>query len=337
MAITLSVDQLTADTQELYLRTVEDQVHDRIPIVHKMRKMKRVVTKGGRNVVKPLRYAKNTQTQSYGKAEPLDSGTESKRTAAKFAWKYTQTPIKYDVEDEILNDGENQIVDTIAEEVKSAQEDQMDTLSENFFAVYDKAGTVSTPGSNDPLSLNAGICHDPTYGGLATYGGITRGVGDWFTGRTGNDSAQAFTTVVSVSFNQWDYMVDQVLTKRGNRKSLLAVCGSVLFRKWKSLVRAKERELDTSGMMAKAGFASFTIDGVEIVLDDNCPASYFYMLDLSTWEWRISPKRNFEVTKFVWQGQVNNGLDEYLARVKLAHTGLICWKPANNYMTTAMS
>ena len=127
------------------------------------------------------------------------------------------------------------------------------------------------------------------------------------------------------------------MTKRGVRKNLLAVAGSALYRKWKSLVRAKEGDVNRSGDLAKAGFAAFSIDGVEIVLDDNCPASYFYMLDMSTWEWRISSKRNFKVTKFVWQAEQNNGVDEYLARVLLAHTGLICWKPQNNYITSNMS
>jgi hypothetical protein len=336
MAVTLSVDQLTADTQELYLRTVEDQVHDRIPLVHKLKKLKRVVTKGGRYVTKPLRYAKNTQTQNYATGAPMNSGTENKRTAAKFNWRKTTTPIKYTCDDEIENDGEQAIVDTIAEEVKSAQEDMMDSLSLNFFGIYN-GSTVASPGTTDPLSLNAAFYGGATtYGGLAVYGGITRSaIGDWWDGNV--DDGTARNNPTTVSFNHWDYMVDKCLQHRGNRKSLLAVCGSTLYHKWKSLVRAKEAEIDITGMLAKAGFASFSIDGVELVLDDNCPANYFYMLDLETWEWRISPKRNFKVTPFKWQGEVNQGVDEYLARILLAHTGLICWKPRNNYMATNMA
>ena len=340
MSVTINVDQLTTDTQELYLRTVEDQVHDRIPLIYKMRRMRRVITKGGRRITKPVRYGKNTQTQSYVKGQSMDSGRDTKRTQARFTWKFTQTPIKYDVEDEIMNDGEAEVVDTVAGEATAAQEDMLDKLSEQFFGQYVTPGAVTASGSvptGSPLSLNAAFYGaSATYGGYATYGNITRStVGDWWDGNV--DDGSTIHTATSVSFHQWDFMVDLCLRYKGQRKNLLAVCGAALYRKWKSLVRAKEGKLDISGMMAKAGFASFQIDGVELVLDDNCAANYFYMLDLSSWEWRISPKRNFKVTPFKWQGENNDGVDEYLARVLLAHTGLICWKPRVNYMACNMS
>ncbi|KKK58850.1 hypothetical protein LCGC14_3040260, partial [marine sediment metagenome] len=146
MAVTIAIDQLNTDTRDLYLRTVEDQVHDRIPLIHKLKRMNRVNTKGGVNIRKPMRYAKNTQTEHYVKGATMGSATESKRTAAKFTWAYTQTPIKYDVDDEIMNNGDEAIVDTITEEVKAAQEDQVDTLSQNFFGQYITAGTVDGSG-----------------------------------------------------------------------------------------------------------------------------------------------------------------------------------------------
>ena len=335
MAVTLAVDQMTTDTQELYLKSVVDQVHDRIPLIYKLRRMRKVMTVGGRNIVKGLRYGKNTETQNYGTGEPMGSGTSTKRTAAKFPWRKTQTPMKYTCDDEIENQGENQIIDTISEEVDSAQLDMLDALSENFFGIYN--GTLSTPGPKDPMSINAALTHNTTYGGVLVYGGITRSAqADWFNGRTGNDGAQAVTTAVEVSFHQWDYMVDKCLQKRGNRNQLLAICGSKIYRKWKSLVRMKGDDVDYSGDLAKAGFASFKIDNVEIVLDDNCSENYFYMLSLGDWEWRINPKRNFRVTPFKWQGENNDGLDEYLARILLAHN-LVCWKPINSYMTSAMA
>lgn len=336
MAVTVNVDQLTADTKELYLRTLEDQVHDRIPLIHKLRRMNKVITRGGRFVTKPIKIQKNTQTQHYGTNEPMASGTESKRTQARFKFKYTQTPIKYDVDDEIMNDGDAVIVDTVAAEVSAAQEDMVDKLSENFFGVYNGA-SVAAPSDKQPLSINAAFYGgSTTYGGLATYGNIARtAVGDLWNGNMDDGSTQNAAT--PVSFNHWDFMVDKCLQFKGKRSELLAITGSALFRKWKSHVRAMESTIDITGMLAKAGFSAFSIDGVELVLDDNVPAGYFYMLDLSKWEWRISPKRDFKVTPFKWQGENNDGIDEYLARVLLAHTGMICWKPRTSYMATNMS
>jgi len=52
--------------------------------------------------------------------------------------------------------------------------------------------------------------------------------------------------------------------------------------------------------------------------------------------WYISAKRNFLVTDFKWQGEQNDGIDEWLSRVLVAHTGLVCNKPRNNFMTVNM-
>ena len=339
MAITLSVDQLNSDTQEFYVRTVVDQVHDRIPLIYKLRRMRRVITKGGTKISRPFTYGKNRQTQSYVKGATLNSGTEPKRSTAKFSWKLTQTPIKYDVEDELMNNGPEAIVDTIKAEVSAAQEDMVDTLSENMFGIYN--GVAAAPPTGYMESIPAALLYTTFSGtttvyGQATYGEVTRGaVTDFFHGIV-DDGATASSTATSATFGQFDFMVDSVLKHRGNRSSLLAICGSALYRKWKMLVRSKESGIDKNGMLAKAGFASFQIDGVEFVLDDNCPAGMFLLLDLSTWEWRINPLRNFEVTPFEWQGRYNDGIDEYLGRILLTHN-LVCWKPQNNYMATQMS
>ena len=340
MAVTINVDRLTSDTQDFFLRTVEDEVHDRIPVVYKMRRMKRVITKGGKWIKKTVKYAKNTMTQHYGKNQIMESGTEDKRTQMRFRMRHTQIPIKYDVEDLVMNDGDVATVDTVKAETQAAQEDMMDKLSENFFGQFVTPGTVTPSGSIPtyaPYSFNAAFYGaSATYGGFASYGNLTRGaVNDWADGLV--DDLTTINAATVVSFDHWDLMVDSCLKHRGNRKRLLAVCGAALFRKWKSHVRSKEAGIDIKGMLAKAGFAAISIDGVELVLDDNVADNYFYMLELGTWEWRISPKRNFQVTKFKWQGENNDGVDEWLARVMLTHTGMICWKPRNNYMATNMS
>lgn len=336
MAVTIATDQLTATTQKLYLKSVVDQVHDRIPFIYRLRKMGQVNTDGGSSIVRPLRYGKNTQTQNYGANTELNSGRDTLFTSAEFDWKYTQTPIKYTVDDEIKNSGQPQIVNVIKESVRAAQDDMMDTLSANIFGTYD--GTFGTPGGNDPLSLNAAFYGGATtYGGVATYGGITRSaMNDWWDGNI--DDCSSLNAATTVSFTQWDFMVEKCMQYKAKRTNLMAITGSALYRKWKQLVRAKSNnDCDVSGMMAKAGFEAFSIDGIELVLDDNCPASYFFMLDMEQWEWRISPKRNFKVTPFEWQGGQNNGLDEYLARILLAHTGAICWKPRTSYFATNMA
>ena len=340
MAVTLpDVSRLKVDTQIFYTKTIVDQIEARYPVVKKMKKSNIKIWTGGSEVQMPITYERNNQTQHYAKGEQMGSSTESKRSYAKHELVYTQTPIKYDVEDFTENNGSQVTIDTIAAEVEAAQMGQIYTLSQNGYGIYDGSTLqASAPTSKQPLSLNAALTHDTTYNGIENYGGITRGAQtDYFNGVSGDGTNTAVDSAVGVSYSQWDFMVDSCLKHGAKRSSLMAVCGADLYLKWKSLVRAKESGLTASSDMFKVGFAAFSIDGVDIVLDDNCPASTFYMLDMDSWMWYISSKRNFLVTDFKWQGEQNDGIDEWLSRVLIAHTGLVCNKPRNNYMTVAMS
>lgn len=338
MAVTTpDTDRLRVDTQIMYTKTIWNQIEDRNPVIRKMRKTSIMYT-GGSEVQIPVTIERNNQTQHYGIGEQMNSSTESKRSYAKHTLIYTQTPMKYDVRDEVENNGALATINTISAEVDSAQTGQIYTLSRNAFGLYGSDSTITNPTSKEPLSLNAALTHDITIGGRLDYGGITRSTQtDFWNGVSGDgDTITDATTQVGVSYAQWDHMVDSCLKHGGKRNRLMAIAGSKLFHKWKSLVRAKENSLDTSGELFKVGFASFSIDNVEIVLDDNCPADTFYMLDMDTWQWYISSKRNFKVTDFKWQGDMNDGIDEYLGRVLLSHTGMFCNKPRNNYFTTNM-
>jgi len=348
MAVTTdsTITRIGADTREYFFGTLIDQVFDRIPLIYKLRRMKRVIVRGGRELKWPVSYGKNTQSQIYEPGDPLYASTETKRTLATAGWTYMTIPIMYDVEDEVANDGNEVITDTIKAEVSSAQESFMDQLSQTFYGNYGvlDSTTVSAPTTGKPYSIpsalwfytNGGTGATNFDGGLDTYGGITRSaVGDWWLGNTGTAPTHYAQTEVDVSPETWDYAVLSCMKKRGSRSNLLAVCGPTLWAKWKSWARTENRGNEQKGMLAKVGFTAFTIDDIELVLDDNCPDNYFYMLDLSTWKWFINARRNFKMTPFVWQAQTANGADEYLARILLAHN-LVCTKPCNNYFTANM-
>jgi len=339
MAVTEpDMSRLDADTQLFYTKTIWDQIKARYPVVSKMKTKNIRSYSGGTEIQIPVITERNNQTEHYKTGQQMGSGTEAKRSYAKFTMVKTQTPIKYDCDDFIENNGTAVTIDTIAAEVAAAQEGLIYELSRNGFGLYD--GALDDPDTTkEPLSLNAALTHNPALGGLATYGGITRtSQDDFWNGVSGTDSTNIdLGDAAPVSYDQWDFMVDSCMKHGAQRNRLMAICGSGLYRKWKNLVRAKESGLSAGGSKFTVGFSEFSIDGVDIVLDDNCPASTFYMLDMDTWQWWISSKRNFKVTEFDWQGKYNNGIDEYLARVLLAHTGMICTKPRNNYITTSMN
>lgn len=80
------------------------------------------------------------------------------------------------------------------------------------------------------------------------------------------------------------------------------------------------------------------IDGIEIVQDSFLTAGlvdhsgttlaaekWMLLLNIPDWELRLHPK-HFKFTGFTWQGDRQDGYDEWLARIMIAGN-LICWKP----------
>jgi hypothetical protein len=336
MAVTdIDISRIESDTRDFYDRTLEDQVHDRIPLVYKLKQGNRVVTRGGNNIRIPVIYAKNQQTQHYTKGQPMGSATEDKRTSAKFPWANTQTPIKYDVDDFTNNNGEEEIVDTIEAEVMGAQEGQADQLSDVFFR-------TSAALTGEPLGIMSALSYNTSLGGIAAYGGITRDADNDPVAFVNSGTAPVtwwggwvYTTAVSPTLANFRLLCNACKTKRTKQGDYIAITTPKIFERYRSLLDAR-KELDESGDMVDAGFQSMKVDGIEIVLDDNCPANHFFMLNTTTWEWRINPKRNFKMTNFVWQGDMNDGVDEWLARIMIRHN-LVCRKPIANGVFTNMS
>jgi len=316
----LNIDQLNTDTRKFYDRTLTDQVHDRIPLIHKLRRMKRVITRGGTQIQIGLKYARNTQSEHYTMGSILNSGNDTKRTAAVFDWRYKNTPIKYTGEDEIKNQGDTQIFDTVSEEIEAGQEDCMEYLSDVLF----ESTSPGTDTSAIPQGLNSAL--DLT----STYGEITRSstVNAWWRG-------SVVSTGKTVSLAEFRSGYQTIAQYRVNFKNVLCITTKSIFQKFQALLQPHVNT-PIVGEMAKAGFRSMSIDGIEIVIDDNVPDDYFYMLDLSTWQWRINPVRDFKLTDFKWQGENNNGTDEYLARILLAHNW-VCNKPRANQVWTSMT
>ena len=92
---------------------------------------------------------------------------------------------------------------------------------------------------------------------------------------------------------------------------------------------------------ANIGFQKMYIDGMNIVdwayLETNTTMdNWVFGLNMDTWEFHISPARNFKLTPFEWAGKYPNGQDKYLARLLLAGN---CFtkRPSGNMWLSAVS
>ena len=103
----------------------------------------------------------------------------------------------------------------------------------------------------------------------------------------------------------------------------------------RSEAESKTGLVKPSVMNFKYGHESFNIYNIDIVqsswMSTNSRTASMAMLNPNTWNFRISPKRNFKMKPFVWQGEVQGGIDAWLARILLAGS-LTCERPRNNML-----
>jgi len=101
------------------------------------------------------------------------------------------------------------------------------------------------------------------------------------------------------------------------------------------------------GPLVKYGFNTFMLDdNVEIVCDtyltdtiltdETTPQNWVFGFNAEDWKLWLYRGRAFNLTPFVWQGQMANQPDAHLARV-LLKGNLACEKPNGSIFRTAIS
>jgi hypothetical protein len=322
---------ITATTRELWLRTVKSQVFCRLAVSAALIDRKQVTMKGT-NIKQTLDVAETDDlAQEYElDTEPLTSSKKTVFNTAHFHWKKFQVPVEYGVDEELENissAGETQIVDLEKAMVKKAQRAARIKLYKMIWGY--KSATSDTDkgfqGIMDALSL------DRTYGGIdsttETY---------WDGGHIGTDNPTSTAYPASIAtFRQARSAIQQYVESLGD---LMAVTSSAIFQSLQSEVETRDIYTRDGSKMAKYGFNSMMIDGVEIVEDPWLnlntwgtatgykTSEFFALLHLPDWELRIHPRRAMKFTGFTWQGEVVNGYDKWLARI-LTAGNFICWQP----------
>ena len=323
-------------TLNLWKRTIASQVIMRNPLIAALFLARRFVWKGGKSVTQPL--AKNdavSLVQDYSVGDPLTSQRKTYLRNAYFLWKYKQLPVVLTVEEKLHNmgGGDTAPVDFSAWLVQEAQRSMRLKMRNDAYGAGADSGAAFQ-------GLASALTHDATYGGLSRATSVTNG---WWQGASMAESWTDQGTSVAPSIDLCDRMMDAVSRKETvGPHRWLYICGEAIYRELKKFVRAKRIDTGT-GMLAKFGFQSFTIDGVEFVKDPYLINSsltnahkMFYLLDLNTWEYRVHPQRSFLWTGFTWQGDFTNGADEDLGRIMLMGN-LVCWQPNANIYLTAVS
>lgn len=329
---------IQASTRDLWLKTYQSQVWRRTPLMARLWDGNRVVTRGGKSIVRPVDKAEaDTLAQPYAANDPLNSGSKTYLDNPYFLWKYINMPITYGLEEEIQNDGDPAAIDLVPFLVKKAQRGIRLALYQHMWGIDPASTTIlaTTDAGKHFQSVRQALKHDATYGHLAR---ATTTTNQFWQGGSIAASWADQSTAYTPSIDTFRKAVTAVQEFVEDTNDYLCVVGPAIFRQLQSQVEARRMDVSNSTPLAKYGFSTLRIDGIEVVSDPWLTAGHvsdgatiMALLKISSWEVRISPKRNFKFTGFTWQGDVPNGVDQWLARILLAGN-MVCWQPNANIM-----
>lgn len=344
----MSADNFTNAVRELWLPGTVKQVWTAIPMYTALMMKKRVTVKGGKQITRAVDMAEmDGVAQEYGPNTPLSSAQVEFLERPHWHWKKFQIPIEYDEEEESEGRGgaATAPVDLVEEKTQKGLRAARLKLNQQMY-------NYPSSTSDDDLGFQGipdALEHDATYGGLARAIGTTTRT--WWQGRSLAATYADRNTAAAASIENFRIVKAEVLQYGdGKPGGLLAVCGSLIFRKLQAQVEGSAvntRFGQTS--LGRYGFSTLTIDGIQVVEDTFLNTKpwgtssgydtryWFFMLTLDTWELRLFPGRDLSrVTPFEYQGKIINGYDKFLARVPVKGN-LVCYRPNGNFWASNWS
>jgi hypothetical protein len=345
----MATADVTLATRELFDRTLVNQVFMRTPMVEALQRNGQVKStfKGGKYIEKLI----DTDTieslvQEYTSGSALQDSKKTTLEKPRFTWKYAQLPLRYDVDEYIQNADagrEEQLLDLPEHLVKKAHADLKLWMSAKIFNSGSTTGVAD--GATSFQSLVSALDVDVTYGTITRTASSNTNdywqgadpAGLW-SGITSGTQANATNLTIS-NIRKWVHESDVAHHMEGE-DDLMCLCCPTLFNKLRAEMESKV--IYKPGLKQSQGINSMLLDGgIEIVSvpylqTTSTMKTWFFIINLRYWEWRMSNKRNFNFTGFKWQGDQSGGYDMWLARIMMCGN-FFCWKPNSSMWLSAVS
>ena len=334
----MATPNLSASTREYWDRTVYDEVYLKCVLINRLIERNQVVFKSGLAYKATVDYAEmDDLAQEYGDNEPLKGDSKSQWATIRWYRKRLQLPIKVTGGESLDNAddgaGDGQIFDLQERLVAKGQRAMRKVLNNLIWRAGSSARDAE--GHKEWQGVGDALTHDVTYGGLARL--IATPAYSWWQGGSLAGTYTDQATAMVPSIDNFRRCVDAVSTYIDRTDDLLSVTSKSIWRTLQSQVEGQRTYKE--GPMAKYGFMSFSIDGVEVVAEpwlDLCATriKYFTILHIPDWQLRLSRKRRLGTfTGFEWQGKIEGGKDDYLGHLLLAGN-LVCTQPNASILKT---
>jgi hypothetical protein len=343
----LSLDgNIQSTTRALFLKSIKPQVIMQMPLLARLWMAKKVTWEGGTVIKQPVQKATMASLlQPYVPTDGLNTGAKTLLNDPYFHWKYAQLPVQYNIEQHIQNGGsaDTAPVKLVPFLVKEAVRGMKIGLYRMIYGI-DSTGTDYDHKKEFNSCVDA-LTHDRTYGHLARSTTLDNDTyAAWWQGASIAASFADQATAITASIASFRKAMAAINTyDQGLPGGKLCCVGPTIFQALQSEVEARHIYNRDGSLLAKYGFNTLMLDGVEIVQDNFLTNAVqtnahkkFFIYTVDDWELRIHPERNINLTPFVWQGDRDGGRDEWLARVMIAGN-LVCWKPNGSIYLTNMA
>jgi len=335
-SMTINWDALSSLTRDKFLPVLVDNIFNSNPIAVKMLKNAEVLD-GGRKIITPLEYAKNTAQGFYSGYDVLDTTPSDPITAAVWDWKQAYANISISGEEELKNSGDSMILSLLKSKMGNAERSLKDLYGTKLFG----SGTAS-PGSNeitalcgqgnvfgsaadyraesaiiDATSADSSANHAPgnidncIIGYNRSLGGVNSDSNSWweskFASFTMGDSADDTTAATFDNLATTTNGVSKIAARMtrmygaltiGADQPDLIVCSQVLYDAYETGLQANKRFVGTDAMLVDAGFSTLKFKGADVVADSHCPPGVMLFLNTKYLDFKVHSKRNFSFQDF---------------------------------------
>jgi len=346
---------LSIVTRELLTKGRINQVYLAMPFLESLQQRNQIITRGGKTIdkiVDTVEIDDLAQTYRLGSGDILTDSEKEVKAQPSFGWKAAQLPLRYGSDVEIMNvfAGSREQLVAYAEDLANRGLRGMRIKLEKM--IFNNGSTTTTDyndsGENFQSLVNA-LKHDDTYGGITRT--MASGVANYWQsanptfnpattaeGTSPGTSTQGTATNFTVN-NLRNWLIYVKLHSDAKNDIEVYTC-STLFNKMKAEAEAKGVYSPGKGRM-DIGFDDMYVDGYRIVevprlQTDSTMQNWVFICNMSKWELRVHPERNFKMTDFKHQAEQINGVDQYLARIFLAGN-LMCWQPNANMFLSNVS
>lgn len=344
----MASNDLTIATRELFQRSLTNEVFMKTPFIEELKRRRQVTFSGGKYVERLVDTAEvDGLVQMYSTNEALRDDRTDTLAKPRFYWKKGQMPLRYDADDELMNElagNEEQLLDVVNHLTTKAQRGWKLKLMKMIFNSGSTTPVADGDGVANFQSLISALDHDSTYGTLSR--SISGGTNDYWqsadpadlTQNITSSSQDTATNLTLANLRKWINETD-ISHYMESQDDLMILMSPTL---WDTLAAEMEaKAVYRAGKKQDQGISSMIWDNHEIVSvpylqTTSTMKTWVFILNLRYFELQIHNSRNFKMTDFTWQGDMSNGHDYWLARI-LLKGNLVCWKPNSSMWLSNVS